>query len=44
VGKTDDIKSVNNVFGSPVSARKEVGRVDWCMKCENKYFIYYVLI
>jgi hypothetical protein len=29
VGKSDDIKSVNNIFGSPVSAWKEVGRVDF---------------
>ncbi len=35
VGKTDDIKSVNNIFGSPVSDWKEVERVDWCMKCEK---------
>jgi hypothetical protein len=35
VGKTDDIKSVDNIFRSPVSACKEVGRVDWCMKCEK---------
>jgi hypothetical protein len=28
VGKSDDIKSVNNNFGSPVLAWKEVGRVN----------------
>jgi hypothetical protein len=31
VDKSDDIKSVNNIFGSPVSAWKEVGRVGCCM-------------
>jgi hypothetical protein len=30
-----DIKSVNNIFGSPVTSWKEVGRVDCCMKCEK---------
>ncbi len=31
VGKSDDIKSVNYIFGSSVSTWKEVGRVDWWM-------------
>jgi hypothetical protein len=35
VGKSDDIKSVNNIFRSPVTSWKEVGRVDCCMKCEK---------
>jgi hypothetical protein len=35
VGKTDDIKTVNYTFRNPISAYKEVGRVDWCMKCEK---------
>jgi hypothetical protein len=35
-GKTDDIKNVNFILGNPVLALKEVGRLDWCMKCEKK--------
>jgi hypothetical protein len=35
VGKTDDMKSINYIFKSPVSALKEVVRVDRCMKCEQ---------
>jgi hypothetical protein len=40
VGKSDDIKSVNYIFGSPVSAWKEVGRVDWFMSCEKMLIFY----
>ncbi len=35
VGKSDDIKSVNNIFVSPVSAWEEVGRLDCCMNYEK---------
>jgi hypothetical protein len=40
VGKSDDIKSINNIFGSPVSARKEVGRVDGWINCEKRLIFY----
>ncbi len=35
MGKSADITSVNDIFGSPVSAWEEVGKADWCMNCEK---------
>jgi hypothetical protein len=40
VGKIDDIKSVNYIFGNPVPSWKEVWRVEWCMKCEKSNILF----
>jgi hypothetical protein len=41
VDKTDDIRSVNYIFANLVSGWKEIGRVDWSMKCEKKLICHF---